>query len=98
MKQLDFLNKKFNWIEFRLDILSRLSSRGPKGPGATCELPRPLHWTSNPTSPRPLASAGGPGEVGFEVQCNVRDSSHVAPGPFGAREDSPERISSRKST
>ncbi len=44
-----------------------------------------------------FAEARGPGEVGFEVQCDVRDSSHVAPGPFGAREDSLERMSSRKS-
>ena len=27
----------------------------------------------------------------------MRDRSHVAPGPFGAREDSLERMSSRKS-
>ena len=42
-------------FEFRLDILSRLSSWAPKGPGATCELSHTLHWTSNPTSPGPLA-------------------------------------------
>ena len=64
-------------------VLDRLP--GPrKGPGATCELSHALHWTSNLTSPGPLASTRGPGEVGIEVQRNVSDSSHVAPGPIRA--------------
>ena len=76
LSSVDFLNKRFNYIDFRLDIFFRLSSRAPKALGATCELFHTLRGTSNPTSAGPLVSARCSGEV----QCTVWDGSHVAPG------------------